>query len=553
AWRKETLIGHSYESPKKYDGKRYGGYYTQDEVKEVVQYAAERYITVVPEIELPGHASAAIAAYPTLGVTGKPIDVVTSWGIFPNIFNIEDSTFLFLEDVLTEVMDLFPSEYIHVGGDEAIKEQWEASPRIQQQIRQLGLKNEHELQSYFIKRIEKFINSKGRKLIGWDEILEGGLAPNAAVMSWRGTAGGEAAAKAGHYVVMSPTSHLYFDYYQGNPGNEPLAIGGYTPLQKVYSYEPTPESLTEEEAKYILGAQANVWTEYIKTPEHVEYMVFPRISALAEVVWSPREKRNWDWFKSKLPELLERYKLRGINYSNSVYKIAFKSVLDSVNGTLKVVMGNELGTGEIRYTLDGSNPTKNSSLYKDGIHLRETSTIKTQVFEGDMPLGNIEEQRFIVHKAYGKEPQFTHPYTIHHFPTHGLTLTDGMLGSKLTLFSDLWQRFNKVDLEATIDLGKTDTIEMVKARFVSIPHYSIVPPKSLSVQLSLDGKEYTKAGAVTRGVAVEGNSVWEYEVNVKTLPARYVMIKAENVGSVKSEKTGKFKDAVLMTDEIIIE
>lgn len=317
AWRKETLIGHNRDQPHQFDGQRYGGFYTQDEVKEIVQYAKDRFITVVPEIELPGHATAAIAAYPELGVTGEQVEVVTHWGIFPDIFNVEDETFTFLEDVLTEVIELFPSEYIHIGGDEAIKDQWKSSESIQQQMKELGLKDEHELQSYFITRIEKFLNSKGRKLIGWDEILEGGLAPNAAVMSWRGTEGGIAAAKSGHKVVMSPGSHVYFDHYQADPKDEPLAIGGYTTLEKVYQFEPTPAELNKEEEKYVMGAQANVWTEYLPTPEHVEYMVFPRVSALAEVVWSPKESRNWEDFKNRIPKQLKRYEFRGINYAKA--------------------------------------------------------------------------------------------------------------------------------------------------------------------------------------------------------------------------------------------
>lgn len=319
AWRKETLVGHLRDEPRRYDAQRYGGYYTQDEVREIVAYAKDRFITVVPEIEMPGHARAAIAAYPELGVTGEEIEVATHWGIFTDIYNVEEETFNFIEDVLTEVMELFPSEYIHIGGDEAKKDQWVASERIQQQIKELGLKDEHELQSYFITRIEKFLNENGRKLIGWDEILEGGLAPNAAVMSWRGTEGGIAAAKSGHYVVMTPESHVYFDYYQSPEDTlrrEPLAIGGFTPIEKVYHYEPVPEELTAEEAKYIMGAQANVWTEYLKTPEQVNYMVFPRVSALAEVVWTPKEVKDWNRFMNDLPKQLRRYEYRGINFAN---------------------------------------------------------------------------------------------------------------------------------------------------------------------------------------------------------------------------------------------
>jgi hexosaminidase len=315
AWRKETLIGHVKDKPHKFDGKPHGGFYTQDQAREIVQYARERFITVVPEIEMPGHAKAAIASYPELGVTGKPVEVATYWGIFPDIFNVEESTFTFLEDVLTEVMDIFPSEYIHIGGDEAIKDQWKASDKIQQQIRELGLKDEHELQSYFITRIEKFVNSKGRKIIGWDEILEGGLAPNATVMSWQSEEGGIIAAQSNHDVIMTPIQSLYFWWYQGDKRTEPLAVGGFISLEKVYRYDPVPSGLTEEQSKHILGAQGCAWAEYMENPAKVEYMVFPRMSALAEIVWSPKEGKDWDNFKSRMTRQFKRYDQRGINYS----------------------------------------------------------------------------------------------------------------------------------------------------------------------------------------------------------------------------------------------
>ena len=315
AWRKESLIGHVKDKPHKFDGKRYGGFYTQAQAKEIVAYAKERFITVVPEIEMPGHAKAAIASYPELGVTGQPVEVATYWGVFPDIFNVEESTFAFLEDVLTEVMEIFPSEYIHIGGDEAIKDQWKASDKIQKKIKELGLKDEHELQSYFIKRMEKFINSKGRKIIGWDEILEGGLAPNATVMSWQGIEGGIAAAQANHDVIMTPIQSLYFWWYQGEKKTEPLAAGGFISLEKVYRYEPIPSVLTPEQSKHILGAQGCAWTEYMEDEKKVEYMVFPRISALSEIVWTPKENKSWDEFKSRMAKQFKRYDQRGINYA----------------------------------------------------------------------------------------------------------------------------------------------------------------------------------------------------------------------------------------------
>ena len=319
AWRDETVIGHPWrdrdKGPVKYDGIRYGGFYTQNEIKEIVDYAADRYITVVPEIEMPGHAQAAIASYPELGCTGEKVKVRTIWGISPYIYNVDDNTFKFLEDVLSEVMDLFPSEYIHIGGDEALKDQWKASNKIQKQIKDLDLKDEHELQSYFVKRIEEFINSKGRKLIGWDEILEGGLAPNAAVMSWRGIQGGIEAARQGHDVVMTPATHCYLDYYQSeNTDKEPLAIGGYLPLDTVYNFEPVPSQFSADEAKHILGAQGNLWTEFIADTEYLEYMLLPRLTAIAELTWTPKEMKNLEDFKRRLETQVERYKIMGWNF-----------------------------------------------------------------------------------------------------------------------------------------------------------------------------------------------------------------------------------------------
>ncbi|MFH1943502.1 MAG: beta-N-acetylhexosaminidase [bacterium] len=321
SYRKESLIGHASDRPHRFDGKRYGGYYTQEDVKEIVAYAQNRYITIIPEIEMPGHSQAALAAYPELSCTGGPFEVGTLWGVYKDVYCAgNDRVFEFLEDVLTELIDLFPSTYIHIGGDECPKDRWKKCPKCQARIREEGLKDEHELQSYFIRRIEKFLISKGRRLIGWDEILEGGLAPEATVMSWRGTEGGIEAAKQGHDVIMTPTSHCYFDYYQANPETEPLAIGGHLTLKKVYAFEPTPEELSPEEQKYILGAQGNVWTEYIQTPESAEYMSIPRMCALAEVVWSPKEVRDWDDFRTRLGAHSKRLDAMEVNYCKSSSK-----------------------------------------------------------------------------------------------------------------------------------------------------------------------------------------------------------------------------------------
>jgi hexosaminidase len=315
AWRSETLIGHGGHPPFEFDGKPYGGYYTQEEILEVLAYAAKRFVNVVPEIEMPGHATAALAAYPYLGCTGGPYEVITRWGVFPDVFCAgNDEVFVFLEDVLTEVVGLFPSQFIHIGGDECPKTRWSECPKCQARIEAEGLADEYELQSYFIRRMENFLLGLDRNIIGWDEILEGGLAPNATVMSWRGTEGGTEAAQMGQNAIMTPVSHCYFDYYQADPETQPLAIGGYTNLEKVYHYNPIPEALSGEEARHILGAQGNVWTEYIKSPSHVEYMAYPRAIALAEVVWSPVETRDYEDFLKRLKWHSRRLDALAVNY-----------------------------------------------------------------------------------------------------------------------------------------------------------------------------------------------------------------------------------------------
>jgi len=318
AWRKETLVGHLdwpvIAAKLKFDGKPHSGFYSQDDIREVVAYAKERHVSVLPEIEMPGHSEAAVAAYPELGNTGKQIEVNTTWGIHENIYNPNESTILFLQDVLAEVLELFPSPFIHVGGDEAPKKQWKASPAAQARMKELGLRNEEELQSYFIRRMDAYLTEHGRRLIGWDEILEGGLAPNATVMSWRGEKGGIAAAHVGHDVVMAPNTYTYFDYHQSLSHKEPLAIGGYLPLRKVYLYEPIPKGLTAEEATHVLGAQGQLWTEYIPDLEHLEYMAFPRACALAEVVWTPAENKDYADFKERLATHQKRLKELKVNY-----------------------------------------------------------------------------------------------------------------------------------------------------------------------------------------------------------------------------------------------
>ncbi|PYO94149.1 MAG: beta-N-acetylglucosaminidase [Gemmatimonadetes bacterium] len=322
AWRRNSLIGvqHRYADTTQwvFDSVPHGGFYTQDDVKEIVAYAAARYITVVPEIEMPGHAQAAIAAYPWLGNTGQQLEVLNHWGVDQNILNPSDSAIHFMQDVLTEVLALFPSHWIHTGGDEAPKAQWQASPVAQARIRELGLRDENQLQSWMTAQMSQWLAARGRALIGWDEILEGGtegLAPNAVVMSWRGIQGGIAAAQAGHDVVMTPTSNTYFDYYQSqDQQHEPLAIGGFLPLDTVYAYEPIPPALDSAQARHVLGTQGQIWTEYQRTPKNVEYMVFPRLAALAEIAWTPRESKDFADFKARLAQHFNRLNALDVNY-----------------------------------------------------------------------------------------------------------------------------------------------------------------------------------------------------------------------------------------------
>lgn len=310
AFRKDTMLVYS---PPKFTGEPHGGFYTQEDVKEVIRYAAARHITVVPEIEMPGHAQAAIAAYPELGHV-EGLEVGTTWGVIKNVFNVKDSTLKFLQDVLDEVMTLFPSEFIHIGGDECPKDQWKADPFAQAKMKKLGLKDEHELQSWFIRQMDQYLDSKGRRLIGWSEILEGGLAPGAALMVWLGDEGALQAVSSGHDVVMAQTSHMYFDYYQADKAKEPHAIGGFLPIEKVYQYEPILPKMTAEQGKHVMGVQYQLWSEYIRTPEHMEYMAFPRACALSEVAWSTKESRNWESFRSRLPSFLEHLKAKGVNF-----------------------------------------------------------------------------------------------------------------------------------------------------------------------------------------------------------------------------------------------
>ena len=399
--RKETVIGRT----GKYDGKPHGGFYTQEQAKEIVAYAADRYITVIPEIDMPGHMLSALHAYPELGCTGGPYDVWCHWGVSKDVLCAgNDATLKFIEDVLGEIVEIFPSEYIHVGGDECPKTRWESCPKCQARIKALGIKDDEKhnaeeyLQSFIINHAEKFLNSKGRQIIGWDEILEGGLAPNATVMSWRGEEGGIEAAHQKHKVIMTPHTYLYFDYYQSyDTKNEPLAIGGRLPLERVYSYDPMPKVLSAEEQKYIIGIQANLWTEYISTFNYAEYMLLPRLAALSEVQWSSADKRNYECFLSRLPRMVQLYDLKQYNYATHAFNITSNLVQDNNEGVVKVAL-KTIDNCPIHYTLDGTEPTASSPLYEDTLKITEACTINAV---GIRPTGKsrIFTQKVDINKA----------------------------------------------------------------------------------------------------------------------------------------------------------
>lgn len=362
----------------------YCGFYTQEQIRDVVRYAAERHITIVPEIDVPGHAQAAIAAYPELGVLGTRPPVSNEWGVNTYLFNVEESTFRFLEDVLDEFAALFPGPYIHVGGDEAVKDQWQASARVQARMRELGVKDEAQMQSYMLKRLEKHLEAKHKRLIGWDEILEGGLPPQATVMSWRGTEGGTAAAQQGHDVVMSPVSHLYLDYLQTASANEPPGRPATISLQKLYSYEPVPAALDEAQKKHILGVQANVWTEHMRTFERVQHAIFPRIAALAETAWSPAAAKDFDDFRSRLPAQLLRYDALGIAYAKTPFEAEIAADPDGGRGA-RVSLSNPLGY-PVRYTTDGRAPTANSTPYDQPFEVPLPSQVRAAAFADGLML-----------------------------------------------------------------------------------------------------------------------------------------------------------------------
>lgn len=545
AFRKGTMIGKY--SDQKFDSIPYGGFYTQEDIKEIVAYATNKHITVVPEIEMPGHSVAAISSYPWLSCTGKQIDVEKGWGVFEDVYCTKDSTFQFLQDVLDEVMTLFPGKYIHIGGDESPKTRWKSCATCQAKIKKENLKDEHELQSYFIKRIEKYVNSKGKQIIGWDEILEGGLAPNAAVMSWQGIEGGIAAAKQKHNAVMTPGSHCYFDHYQALPADEPLAIGGYTPLEKVYAYEPIPSALNTEEQKYILGAQANIWTEYILNEKHVEYMAMPRMAALAEVLWTPKEKRNETDFLNRLQTHFLLLDKLDINYAKAIYKVEQKINPSTKANTIELELKANPSLGNIYYTTDNSEPNLNSPIYKSPINIKQNVTVKAGLFKNNELQGKVSVKDYSINKATNKSIALKTPASKSYSGDGNFTLVNGVIGT-LPRMSNQWLAWNGNDLDAVINLGKEEEISEITIGFLKEELSWIYLPQEIEYLTSNDGLQFTSIGKITSN-EISQERFASLHIKIKT---KYLKVVAKNFGKIPSGKPGAGENSWLFSDEIII-
>lgn len=556
AWRVDQTDKVWSERPQAKPGEAatYGGYYTQEQIKDIVKYAAERNVTIVPEIEMPGHVASAIAAYPYLSCEQKPQLPLTG-GNYTNISSTycpgNEQVYTFLENVLDEVIALFPSEYIHIGGDEVDKTSWENCDSCQALMKAKGLKNVDELQSYFIKRIEKYIVSKGRNMIGWDEILEGGLAPEATVMSWRGESGGIAAAKMNHNVIMTPGNPVYFDQYQAGPEGELLAIGGFNTLKRVYDYEPVPEELTPAEARYVLGAQANVWTEYITTVAYLEYMVLPRMLALAEVVWTPKEKKNWIDFNQRLPYHFKAFGQKGLNYSLGNFTVDIKPV--SQNGNLSVALSTEAVNGDIYYTLDGAAPTTQSIKYESPVRIDSTVTLKAVTVVNGKVMGvKPAEQSFVMHKAIGRNVVYTYPVSKYYLADGPNTLTDGVRGT--TAVGKYWHGINGKDLIATIDLGEEKSIHNITLGCLQNYRDWIFMPQSVKFEVSADGEYFKELETVSNPVPVDEKNavIHDFTAAFPEQKAKFIRVTAKNLGTNPQGHPGEGQPAWLFADEIIV-
>ena len=526
AYRKQTQVGHcDYYFPRRYDGIEKRGFYTQDEIREIVRYAADRFITVIPEIEMPGHSSAALACYPELSCgLGKTYVVRDYYDVFDEVYCPKEHTFRFLEDVLTEVIDLFPSHYIHIGGDECPKKAWKKCSHCQALMKQLNLPDESALQSWFIHRIEKFVNSRGRDIIGWDEILEGGLAPRATVMSWRGEAGGIEAARQQHSVIMTPGEYCYFDFYQEDPEEAPLAIGGYLPLDKVYSYNPLPGELTVEEQKYIIGVQANIWGEYIQTPDYFEYMTFPRLIAMSEVQWTQPERKDFASFARRLDREFERLGYRGVNACRHFYNVLIEGGWKEEKKNFEVDLHTLCPDADIRYAIGDSVITPSSARYEHPIVLTEEATVYAQAFRQGKPLGNVTRRTFAVNKATGCRYACT-PAAEWEYTQEDTGLTDGVRGYAKNL--RCWGRLGQDTARVTLTLHQTDTLQEVRFASVWRPANELWPPRAVRVSVSTDGQQFTTVGEQALTYDFSPTEGTRYPVTIHFSPVKAAYLQVE--------------------------
>lgn len=499
----------------------YGGYYTKDQLRSIVSHAAEKHVTVIPEVEFPGHSDEVFEAYPELCCEGKP----HTSGDFcignPAVYE-------FMENVLTEVMEVFPSEYIHIGGDEAGKQSWKTCPKCQALMRKEGMKNVDELQSYMIHRIEEFVMSKGRRIIGWDEILEGGLAPEATVMSWRGESAGFKSARMGHDVIMTPGNYMYFDFYQAEPKTQPYAIGGYTPIKKVYSYNPIPEdSLTTDEEKHILGVQANTWTEYIKDEKHLEYMMFPRALAVAEIGWTPQDMRCWMDFKPRMNKHVELLHKRGVNAFPLSDELEVTMDVDTVKKQIEVYLDAEKYPAEVRYTTDGTQPDASSPLYKEAIVVKDSAHIVAGIFRDGKLQGTATEKKVDYHRGIGKKITYLSELYSGYMAGGMNALLDGYRGG-LTYLDGRWQGYLD-NLDCVVDMGESTVISKVSSRWMQLIGPGVFQPAEVEMLVSEDGENFTSCGVIPTTIARDNPDLLFEEYEFKgEWKARYIRLKAKN-------------------------
>ena len=561
-YRNGTIIGRYPGTGN--DSLKYGGFYTQEQIKDVVKYAAERFITIVPEIDVPGHSLAAIVAYPELSTTPNvPKQVGQTWGLtdIDNVLNPSDSTFAFLDNVLSEVVELFPGKYIHIGGDECNKRWWRESVFCQDLMKKEGLKNTDALQSYFIHRIEKMVNAKGRLMMGWDEILEGGLAPNALVMSWQGEKGGIEAAKQKHNVVMTPGTYCYFDHSQ-TKNEDSITIGSYLPVEKVYNYNPVPAKFSAEDAKYILGAQGNVWTEYIGSESKLEYMIFPRISALSEAVWTEQKNKNLPDFEQRLQQQFERYDLWKVNSSKAFYDIKDSIYAAKDKKGLIWELKTKLKGGEIWVNQNYNDYDETIGMKKDSIAIVVTKTNKytVELYEyfkhNDQKVKSRQisttTQTFSFNLATGKKITLINPPAAQ-YPGNGgaFGLVNGITSTK-GINSAEWLGWNGKDIEAIIDFGKTETFTTVALDVLQQEGSWIYLPQSISVFTSANGKDFTEINAI-KLTDVADKTQHKIKLVLASQTAQYLKIIAHNTNKINEGKPGAGKPAWLFVDEIVVE